>query len=97
MPYPTTAIPPPVLCGGSIAQCCAGFRCPHPSLSDTLWNGVAESIKMAELCDTFEVNCAAYGNFDIILDHFSRIWTLYTVYPPSYPTHTRHVTYCTCT
>ena len=67
MPYPTTAIPhrhptPPVLCGGgSIAQCCACFRCPHPSLSDTLWNGVAASVKMAELCDTFEVNCAAHN------------------------------------
>ena len=28
---------------------------------DTLWNGVAESIKMAELCDAFEVNCAAHN------------------------------------
>jgi len=28
---------------------------------DTLWNGVAESVKMAELCDTFEVNCAAHN------------------------------------
>ena len=24
-------------------------------------NGVAESIKMAELCETFEVNCAAHN------------------------------------
>ena len=31
------------------------------SSSDTLWNGVAESVKMAELCDTFEVNCAAHN------------------------------------
>ena len=28
---------------------------------DTLWNGVAESVKMADLCDTFEVNCAAHN------------------------------------
>merc|ERR1712166_305294 len=30
-------------------------------MGDTLWNGVAESVKMADLCDTFEVNCAAHN------------------------------------
>lgn len=28
---------------------------------DPLWNGVDESLKMAALCDTFEVNCAAHN------------------------------------
>ena len=28
---------------------------------DPLWNGVDESIKMAELCDVYEVNCAAHN------------------------------------
>jgi len=28
---------------------------------DPLWNGVDESIKMANLCDIFEVNCAAHN------------------------------------
>lgn len=28
---------------------------------DPLWNGVDESVKMAELCDIYEVNCAAHN------------------------------------
>eukprot|EP00039_Didymoeca_costata_P033546 m.42879 g.42879 ORF g.42879 m.42879 type:complete len:442 (+) comp9924_c0_seq2:162-1487(+) len=28
---------------------------------DPLWNGVDESVKMAELCDLYEVNCAAHN------------------------------------
>ena len=31
------------------------------AIIDTLWNGVGESIKIAGLCDTFEVNCAAHN------------------------------------
>ena len=28
---------------------------------DPLWNGVDESVKMASLCDVYEVNCAAHN------------------------------------
>ena len=28
---------------------------------DPLWNGVAESVRMAELCELYEVNCAAHN------------------------------------
>ena len=31
------------------------------AIVDTLWNGVGESVKIAALCDTFEVNCAAHN------------------------------------
>jgi galactonate dehydratase len=31
------------------------------AIIDTLWNGVGESVKIAALCDTFEVNCAAHN------------------------------------
>ena len=31
------------------------------AIIDPLWNGCAESVKMAELCDTFDVNCAAHN------------------------------------
>ena len=31
------------------------------AIIDTLWNGVAESVKIANLCDSYEVNCAAHN------------------------------------
>ena len=31
------------------------------AIIDVLWNGIAESVKMAELCDVYEVNCAAHN------------------------------------
>eukprot|EP01052_Picozoa_sp_SAG31_P039024 SAG31_NODE_5325_length_2609_cov_2.216733_2_plen_219_part_00 len=31
------------------------------AIVDVLWNGVAEAVKIAALCDTFEVNCAAHN------------------------------------
>ena len=31
------------------------------AIVDCLWNGVGESVKIAALCDLFEVNCAAHN------------------------------------
>ena len=31
------------------------------AIVDTLWNGVWESMKIASLCDTYAVNCAAHN------------------------------------
>ena len=41
----------PYLEAGSVDVC----------IVDPLWNGVAESVKMAELCDVYGVNCAAHN------------------------------------
>ncbi|MFC7693075.1 enolase C-terminal domain-like protein [Paeniroseomonas aquatica] len=42
---------------------------------DVIWNGLAESMKIASLCDVYEVNCAPhnfYGNLcSMISAHFS--------------------------
>ena len=35
--------------------------CVDVAIVDVLWNGVAEAVKIANLCDTFEVNCAAHN------------------------------------
>ena len=45
--------PPPLHCSG---------RLPYSAgIVDPLWNGVDESVKMASLCDVYEVNCAAHN------------------------------------
>jgi L-alanine-DL-glutamate epimerase-like enolase superfamily enzyme len=42
---------------------------------DVIWNGLSESMKIASLCDVYEVNCAPhnfYGNLcSMISAHFS--------------------------
>ena len=41
----------PYLDAGSVDVC----------IIDPLWNGVDESVKMAALCDVYDVNCAAHN------------------------------------